>query len=140
MSLIKWREEFCINITTVDIQHKTLVDIINRYHTALSLKKDKEQLVGILEELVEYTRYHFRDEEKVMKDIGFEYVQEHRLLHLDLENRAVDYRIRFRNEEEIDSNEFMKFLKDWLVDHMLTEDRKVGDAWRRKYQNDAKFL
>ncbi len=140
MSLIKWREEFCINITAVDIQHMTLVDIINRYHTSLSLKKDKEQLGGILEELVEYASYHFRDEEKVMEDIGFENAGEHRLLHLDLENRAIDYRIRFNNEEEIDSNEFMEFLKDWFVNHMLTEDRKLGDAWRRKYQKSPKFL
>ncbi len=139
MSLIKWREEFCINITTVDIQHKTLVDIINRYHTALSLKKEKEQLGGILEELVEYAKYHFRDEEKVMREIGFEGFEDHRCHHLDIENRAIEYRLRSKSDEEIDSTKFMNFLKGWLVNHMLTEDRKVGDAWRRKYQNAIKF-
>lgn len=132
MSLIKWREEFCINITAIDIQHKTLVDIINRYHTSLSLKKDKEVMGGILEELIDYTHYHFRDEEKIMRDMEYSGFDDHRRKHNDLEAGALEYYRKFKDDEIIDPNEFMNFLKDWLVNHMLTEDRKVGDAWRKK--------
>jgi hemerythrin len=46
-------------------------------------------------------------------------------------NRRVEFQI-IKPDESMDDINFIKFLKDWIVDHILTVDRKYGPFLNKK--------
>jgi hemerythrin len=61
--LIEWEDIYSVGIEEFDNDHKKLIELINRLHQAMLDKKAKEVLGEIINELVDYTIYHFNKEE-----------------------------------------------------------------------------
>lgn len=122
-------EEYYTGIALVDDEHRELFRIIGDVNEVLEHEymHDKyDEIVRLLEELKDYTRYHFGDEENYMTEIGYE--------GLDAQKKAHDafvYRLENMDLEEIDDNqqmaleEIMEFLTEWLLNHIMYMDKKI---------------
>lgn len=125
-SLFQWREEFKVNIHSMDTHHKRLFEIANSILESQRHDSDRSRLEKAFDALFEYTKYHFRCEELLMKQYGFPQYDEHVAHHKDmlLKVRAVGKKIgASKSLKEID---FKLFLEAWLVSHLLSDDRKYG--------------
>ena len=122
-------DTFKTGISMIDEEHKTLFDIIGKIHTTIKteLVHDKfDAILDILDELKEYTQVHFADEENYMREIGYEGLAQQEILHQNfidkLEN--LDLNDVDDNQEEY-LYEFLGFLQNWLVNHILKVDKLI---------------
>jgi hemerythrin-like metal-binding protein len=120
--LFPWSKEYQVGISFVDIQHKQLVDIINRLYQGMVAGKGRQEVGKALEELILYAKAHFTAEEKVLQSCGF---PEFPALHV--ENERLTYAI-LEFHQKLMSNQLgltdsvMGFLKDWLGEHIQNVD------------------
>lgn len=129
-NLFPWNDNFATGIELIDQQHQQLVNILNRLarHTVSGVMT-KEQLWGVLDELVAYTDYHFRAEEEIWRQefTGHQLLVEHEHAH-----RAFFEKIQSIRESGQDIEEFINdlfgFLTRWLAFHILDSDRRMALA------------
>ena len=58
--LIQWSEKYVVGIQKIDDEHKQIVQLLNQLHASLSSGKNTEILNSTLNQLVEYTLWHFQ--------------------------------------------------------------------------------
>lgn len=122
-------DTFQTGIPFIDEEHKTLFDIIGKIHMTIQteLVHDKfDAIMNILDELREYTRVHFSDEENYMRQIGYEGLNQQELLH----QKFIDV-LDGLDLGDIDDNQeaylydFLEFLQNWLINHILKIDKLI---------------
>lgn len=126
MAFINWGEQLSVKIQEFDFQHKKLIACINDLHTAMSVGKGKEVLDKVISDLLEYTKYHFGCEERLMTKHGYPEYAVHKKEHDDLTNQVLNIHEKFRKGQTMISLEVMTFLKGWLNNHILGIDKKYS--------------
>jgi hemerythrin-like metal-binding protein len=64
IELIVWSDELSVNIEEIDKQHKKLIDVINVLFNAMIEGKTQNIIDTIIDDLIDYAKYHFSTEEK----------------------------------------------------------------------------
>ena len=121
-----WREAFGIEVLKMDTHHKRLFEIANGITEILRSKGDPISLGKAMDALVEYTHYHFEAEEALMEQYGYPDTEAHKKAHARLVKQVTDYRRAIADGDVPDVSAFRLFFDDWLVKHILSEDRKYG--------------
>lgn len=130
--MIQWREDFRIGVNEIDEQHMRLFDIANRAYELLKdeLITDKyDAIIAIIEELKEYTVYHFNFEQEYMVKIGYKKFLSHKVLHDDFVEK-----INNVNMSKIDEDQgqyildILEFVVKWIEGHILGQDKKITAA------------
>lgn len=121
-----WRDSFSIHVAQMDAHHKRLFEIANRIMEHLHNNSGRESLSNAFDALVDYTRYHFAAEEKLMALYGYAGADGHERRHTELIDQVAEYRERVLGDDMSARNGFPNFMEHWLVRHLLDEDRKYG--------------
>lgn len=124
MALITWNDQLSVNIGKIDLQHKKLVELINRLCETMQEGKGKEFLGKVLSELKDYTVYHFGTEEKLFQEYGYPGYQIHKKEHDDLTSQVVELKDKFDKGDMMITIKVLHFLKDWLNQHIMGSDKK----------------
>lgn len=124
---IAWSPEFSIGHDQTDAQHQQLFKLLGLIQKAAASEIDRNKLIEkSLTTLIEYTQVHFRDEEAMMQRIGYPLLEQHRALHDALIDEVEGMLEDFQEGEYLLIDELILFLTDWLSEHILTVDAKVG--------------
>ena len=67
MALFNWSEKFMLGITEIDEQHKQIVDLINNLSELKTKDRNNEDLEGVVNGLISYTKTHWSFEERLLK-------------------------------------------------------------------------
>jgi hemerythrin len=132
MNLIDWNDDFSVNIKVIDEQHKKLVDLVNKLHAAMMQGQGETLVHKILDALVDYTNYHFTDEEKLLEEHDYPNHDKHQEEHNKLLQDVLDFKIRQQANNEKLSPEMLNFLNVWLTNHILKSDRAFSAFLRDK--------
>lgn len=132
MSLITWTDKLSVGVKEIDLQHQKLIAIINELHDAMAVGHGKDVMVNVLDELVNYTVYHFGTEERLMKTHGYVARIGHEKEHKDLVQAAGELQAAVKAGTANLSMTTMHFLKDWLNHHILGTDIKLGQFLNSK--------
>lgn len=121
--VIPWSPQFCVGHPHLDEQHRILLDTINQLASADSLN-NHYAVAMIIDELHAYAAFHFDTEEKVIADINFPALEEHRREHQEF----VQWIDNFRDDYVSSGKKplgapVLAFLKQWLSDHILQSDQ-----------------
>lgn len=125
MPLMTWSSALASGIGDIDEQHKKLIEISNRLYAAMQRNEDKQSIGSLLDQLIDYTSYHFKFEEDLMEKHGVTGVPTHKEQHAKLVNDVVEHQARFKKGDAL-SSDLMAFLRDWLVNHIMKTDRAFG--------------
>jgi hemerythrin-like metal-binding protein len=128
MALISWSNMLSTGIAEQDTQHKKLIDLINQLNDAMQAGHSADVLGKVLSELVNYTVFHFGYEEKLMAQYKYEDTPAHKLEHAKFVQTAGDLKKKFDAGNAVISVEIMNFLRDWLTNHIMKTDKKLGQA------------
>lgn len=132
MSLIKWDDSIQIGISTIDGQHKILVDLINTLFDAMKEQKGNEIIRDILKKLVAYTQTHFANEEKYFEEFSYPdaaaHIEEHKKFISEIKQFITD----FKSGKISLSTDVMQFLSKWLQDHIKKTDHKYAEFLKSK--------
>lgn len=121
---VEWKDSYSVGVDTIDDDHKKLLGMINQLQAAAHYKTDEEIVEQVLNQLVDYTKYHFCREEEMMRKCNYPDFEEHKKQHdemiLQVSSYINDYRIdRTRTIEDV-----AVYLKTWLVTHINGTDQK----------------
>ncbi|EHI99400.1 hemerythrin-like metal-binding protein [Clostridium sp. DL-VIII] len=128
--MYEFKEEYKTGINFIDEQHKVLFEIADRTYTLLKndFTIDKyDKIVTLLEELQNYTAFHFTAEEEYMKKINYK-----RMFTQKIEHDAFIKKLNDIDLSTIDENQdeyivsILQFLNDWLTGHIFENDKLIG--------------
>ena len=127
MDLVKWHSSYLMHMPVVDHEHQDFFGFINRLHAAMLAGQGKDILERLLEELLQYTFYHFAHEEELMVAIKYPGLAAHAQGHNDLRRMVQTFVDRYQHGELAMTVELTLFLSAWLKEHILTTDRTLGE-------------
>ncbi len=130
MQTFEWTSQFETDLPSVDAQHQKLVGLINRLGQALSEHQiDADSLTPIVARLVDYARFHFDDEEQLMREAGLD--QRH------IDHHSANHRRFLEDVAALDptrgdasaclANELLDYLVHWLTHHILGQDQDMAN-------------
>jgi diguanylate cyclase (GGDEF)-like protein/hemerythrin-like metal-binding protein len=129
MAAFVWDESFTTHLESVDVQHRRLVDLINRLGDEVIQGDDggPEALTRTFEELRQYAVYHFSDEENLMAQAGLpaDFVALHHQQHVEF----VEQLMRMWSSRASNANAAQVlhgFLSAWLSFHILGHDQEMA--------------
>ena len=131
---IEWQPAMSVGNEAIDEQHKRLLKQINTLIEDTNGLNDLPVLRSVLSFLKEYIDEHFACEENYMQEMGFPELEKHKLVH----SKFVEFTKKFTAEfyDRYGTKEFgakdaselaaraKKFLGEWLVNHILTDDQE----------------
>ena len=130
-----FNEKYITGIELIDREHRRLFEIIAEADSLIRAEflHDKyDEIVTILDELREYTKEHFSDEEKYMESIHYTRLEAQKRAHESFVEKLTEI-----NLEDIDENqqeyleELLEYLLAWLVNHILKADKLIGEESRK---------
>ncbi len=137
--LFKWDESFLIGIEELDHEHKLLINDINRLHEELARHEEKSEIEMCLGEIYKRMEAHFALEERVMLVHEYQHFDEHKHEHNDLLDGFTEYMVRYLNDTgDPSSIPIEETLERWVVNHILTHDKKMSlmvkekDSFKKK--------
>lgn len=126
--MLAWSDELSVDILEIDNDHKKMVwhleSLFSAHQQGLGFQVLRRHLVALLEE----TRVHFAHEIDIMSRNHCPQIHEHRALHAELISILDDVLEQIdRNPSQGVSEERLGFLQHALVQHILVEDKKIGE-------------
>ncbi|RDH85701.1 MAG: hypothetical protein DIZ80_01890 [endosymbiont of Galathealinum brachiosum] len=128
---IEWSDVYSVGIEDIDNDHKKLLLLLNRSITIANNHLSSNELGGILDELIDYTQYHFKREENIMEENGYPQFDKHRKVHELIVREVQHYKIKY-DQGELSVEKFLEFLSVWLKDHILGLDKSIGEYIKGK--------
>lgn len=132
---IVFDEELYTGNELIDNEHKELIDRVNKLVESCENGKEKVTAVKTLDFLMDYTEFHFSDEEKLQQEVGYDKLEQHKGQHEDFK-KSVDELRQMLEEEEGPTDAFVqavnKNISQWLVNHIQGWDKVVAEYIRNK--------
>ncbi len=124
--LLTWTDDLAIGIDEIDGHHKYLVSVVNALDEASRRGEGKAVLGSILAQLADYIGFHFTREEHHMRVIGYPALEEHHEQHDALMQQLSVLVHDYETGKTTVTQDTLVFLKDWLMNHLLGHDRRIG--------------
>ncbi|MCU7809633.1 MAG: bacteriohemerythrin, partial [Candidatus Thiodiazotropha sp. (ex Notomyrtea botanica)] len=115
---VSWDNSLSVGIAVIDEEHQKLLTLINNLQTAILYPTGESFERQALSELVDYTKYHFEREEKLMQDNGYPEYEQHKQQHEEMIAKVSVFLSKYENDREGTVDELTSFLKTWLIDHI----------------------
>ena len=129
--MLEWEDKFSVGISLIDEEHKKLIGILNKAIFAKEHNSNTEETKEVLGEMLEYSQKHFSTEEAYMIKFKFPEYQFHKNEHLDFTNKTIaTFNKAIKGDCDV-ANEILEFLKQWLVNHIQSIDRKYIDCFKK---------
>ena len=132
MAIMIWNPNYSVGVKELDDQHKVLIHMINEMHYAMNNDKGQEAIAAIVEQMFDYMETHFTTEEGYMSDCDYQGLQAHQQKHEEFRVKARDLRTRIGRGEYVLSFEIVRFLSDWLQNHIMVVDKKYSSLLAEK--------
>lgn len=132
MNLFAWDPQYSVGIEEIDSQHRHLFALFNELYEALQQGRGPAVIHKVLADVVEYTGYHFAHEEALFLHFDYPHTQAHLAEHETLTEQAKLLSERLQEGQKDVMLATLKFLSDWLTDHILGSDMRYASFLREK--------
>lgn len=126
MAILQWVPDLDTGISEIDVQHRRIVDYINRVNE-LRATHDRKGLEEVIAEMVDYTMSHFAFEEELMQNAGYMFTGPHKRVHEIFTRKVAEMQARFEGGEDV-VEELHGMLSRWLFNHIRNEDHGYVDS------------
>lgn len=125
---INWRKKMSVGNSIIDDQHRYLICLMNTIELTLNIDQHKDILKTTIDHLVEYTEYHFKQEERIQYKMNFHNAYEHKQQHQNIMAEVRDIKARIdtlittesSNETPSDSDQA---ITDDELDQLLEKEQ-----------------
>lgn len=123
---MKWTDELSVGIGSFDKQHQRLIEMLNTFTSNVNKGSNRDKISDIIKHLKEYTLYHFKLEENLMKLHHFPEYESHKKAHDEFVKKVLDYETRFNGGKLLLSVEVSNFIYEWICKHIMTVDSRYS--------------
>lgn len=126
---IKWTPNLSVGVDFIDEQHKTWFEKADQLFSAGQRGEGKEYILQMFDFLDDYTKTHFRDEEKYMESISYPELEAQKKAHAHFVEELVRIRRDFTESggNLVSLVKANKLILDWLINHISSMDKKIGE-------------
>lgn len=129
---VGWRDDLSVGIESIDNDHKKLLTLINNLQSAAHYNMGESFERQALQELADYTKYHFEREERLMREHEYPDYEAHEAQHREMIDRVNDALAAYDKNPEDTVNELTKLLKSWLLRHIAGTDQQYSEYLRSR--------
>lgn len=119
-----WKSEYNLKNNDINSEHQYLLELVNVIIENRELLS-KSEVIEIFQQLVNYSHFHFKNEEELMKKINYPEIEEHKRQHQEFiqDLNRIHKEILDNNNNVTD--DIISFLAEWLIDHMMITDKQI---------------
>jgi hemerythrin len=125
MEFFKWKESFNIGVEEIDRQHRSFLENLNACYEHLLEGKQSTPDFDLITRLKDYAATHFRYEEDLLHSSGFPQIKQHETQHRFFELQVAELEVARSGEKERATESILPFLRDWFLNHILQQDKKI---------------
>jgi hemerythrin-like metal-binding protein len=124
MALKGWDDSFSVNNTTMDADHKQVIQMIGTLNEAMKAGQSKTVLELLVTKLNNFAQTHFSREEEYLAekkhpDVDIQ-VQQHKVFL----SKVADFKRNFERGQLVVAATMLPFINDWFLNHVMTIDMK----------------
>lgn len=128
---IAWQPDFATGSAIIDDQHRVLIKMLNDADTKLDDRSPLADYESIVKGLLSYAGYHFKTEEDMMVRLAYgkdhpATAERHLDQHREFAASVQEVQRKIAAGEHIPKADLVKFLTDWLSNHILHTDKEFG--------------
>ena len=124
---IEWSDTLSVGVQEIDDQHKGLAAMVNEMSEGIKGGWGKEARDEVLTRLVEYTKVHFATEESLMSISNYPAINTHKKQHEQLIDMVGAHIKKYDEDPNASNYDLLFFLKRWLVEHIMKDDKAMGE-------------
>jgi methyl-accepting chemotaxis protein len=128
-NFINWTPQYSVGVPEMDNQHKRLIKLINNLYIAM---RDRKNVTKVMEGVVQYTVQHFGEEEKLMVSMNYPGLEQHLTMHKKVVSQVQQFAKRVDKKEKGIEKKLLIFLKEWLLNHIVKQDKRYGVFFKRQ--------
>lgn len=137
-----WSQEFATGVPIIDDQHRVLIGMLNDASAKLTDQDPVDEYARIVTGLVSYAGYHFLTEERMIAEQGYDKeraaeADRHIAQHKAFTAKVTEVQQGLKAGQRIAKADLVKFLVDWLTDHILNTDKQFGAYLRDRQMRGA---
>lgn len=132
MSFMAWSDEYCLCMEKVDDQHRHLFELVNKLHDSVINALEQNAMGEILDELIDYTVYHFETEEEMFRKHNYPKLESHKEEHDKLIKEVLELQEKFYKHEVTITYDVLNFLCSWVKDHTTETDMEYVEFLKGK--------
>ncbi|MDR2663399.1 MAG: bacteriohemerythrin [Treponema sp.] len=124
--LVEWDDKYSVGIQLIDDQHKELITLTNTLYKGCrtGVETARSYFLGAIHGAVEYVKYHFAVEEKLLDTLAYPVLEAHKSEHKDFVKKIFQDVKSFQEGKKFVPNTFVRFLRDWILSHIAVMDKK----------------
>jgi len=122
MAQLSWEARYGLNIVSIDLQHRMLVDMSNQLYRSIISNGTNKATQHSLDELLKHTIFHFAFEEKLMAACCYPGLDQHKAEHAGLLQQFEAVRADIVGGQLPLNSGVMNFLQGWLTHHIVSCD------------------
>ena len=126
MPLLSWKQEYSVSDVELDSHHQRLFFLLNSLFEKVMSSAEVDCLRPMIDELSDYTKYHFSSEEQHMRDKGFRGIDGHIAQHREFTNSIEILKSHYNGNDMEVSQELIVVLGSWLLSHVLKDDMQYS--------------
>ncbi len=124
---MQWSQKYHVGIAVIDEQHRELFEMVEALEKCRDAGSAYKVMRCVLKKLVRYVKEHFENEEQIMRRMAYPDLPRHKKLHKGLVEQVVAILLEIKEGKVIAPDELRDFLRSWLVEHIMVEDKRVGE-------------
>ncbi len=132
MGAYDWKPEYSVSVSVLDAQHKKLFALAQNLHDAMCAGRGREVLGRCLGELIDYTKTHFAEEEKLLAGHNYPGLPDQKRQHALLIAKIMEFQKSFANGSGMITLEVMDFISGWIAGHIKGTDMLYADFFNRQ--------
>ncbi|EAT16350.1 bacteriohemerythrin [Desulfuromonas acetoxidans] len=126
MALLEWKDRFLTGVDPFDDHHRHLFFLLNKAYEDFESGKLNDSMGGLLNELIDYTIYHFHAEEVWMEEHHFPKHEKHCQEHARFMARISELHVDYLSGQTKINLEVLAFMKNWIEEHIMVSDAEYG--------------
>jgi hemerythrin len=124
--LVEWSDDFLVGNRLIDEQHQELVRMTNEFYAGCQMGgvMAKVYFMKTIQGAVRYVKIHFSTEEEIMQKAAYPDYESHKKQHENFVAHVLQEVKVFENEDNPDPAGFVKYLMDWVLQHIAASDKR----------------
>lgn len=127
MPLLSWKPEYSVNKAELDSHHQEMLHILNSVYDNVMNSRELSFILPSIDQLAAIAKSHLSAEEQYLRERCFPDIDDHIARHRDFTQSIETIRERYNDNHLEASKELIIVLGEWLINHVLKEDRKYSD-------------
>ncbi len=127
---MQWKSEFETGIAEIDRQHRTIVQLVSDFETAVNARANWNSLHPMVHRAKEYAKFHFAVEESLMQIYDYPSMTAHRSEHRFVLERVADLEGGVLRKDTI--VDLVPLFRTWLLSHFMDSDRHFIEFVHRR--------